>query len=429
MMRPIASRFSCGDAGVCGGWLFGLLVGLATAWAQPIEPPSARDVAPVPPPGPTGNLPDFRPQSMLRVAAHETPQARFPVVDVHTHFSIRFHNSPLKLEEFVRMMDRTGIAVCVNLDGELADRWDRHADYLWQSYRDRFVLFVHLDWQGDGKPDEPATWDCQRPDFARRVAAQLEIAKRRGASGLKVFKSLGLNYRDADGSLLKIDDPRWDPIWQACGKLGLPVLIHTADPAAFFLPVDATNERWEELSRHPDWSFHGGDFPTRDELLSARNRVIARHPATTFIGAHLANNPEDLAQVAVWLDQYPNLVVEIASRIGELGRQPYTARDFFLKYADRILFGTDGPQPETRLRLYFRFLETRDEYFPYSEKPFPPQGFWNIYGLGLPDDVLRKVYHENAARVIPGVASRLEAWHGRQPIGTEPAGDDGSPQD
>ena len=174
------------------------------------------------------------------------------------------------------------------------------------------------------------------------------------------------------------------------------------------MPIDETNERWEELSRHPDWSFRGEQFPTREELFAQRNRVIERHRQTVFIGAHVANNAEDLATVGGWLDKYPNLHVELASRIGELGRQPYTAREFFLDYQDRILFGTDGPWPERRIQLYWRFLETTDEYFPYSEKEFPPQGFWRIYGIGLPDTVLRKVYYQNAARIIPGVAKRLE---------------------
>jgi predicted TIM-barrel fold metal-dependent hydrolase len=162
------------------------------------------------------------------------------------------------------------------------------------------------------------------------------------------------------------------------------------------------------LARHPDWSFYGDQFPSREELLAARNRVIARHPQTIFIGAHVANNPEDLAEVSRWLRQYPNLYVEIASRIAELGRQPYTARRFLIDHADRVMFGTDGPWPEMRIKLYWRFLETYDEYFPYSEKEFPPQGMWNIDGVGLPDDVLRKIYFENAARIVPGVAERMQ---------------------
>ena len=190
---------------------------------------------------------------------------------------------------------------------------DEHKRYLWANYKDRFAIFVHLDWKGDGKEDEPDTWACHRPDFARRITLQLEEAKNAGACGLKLFKRFGLSYRNPDGSLIRIDDPRWDPIWSKCGELGFPVIIHTADPAAFFLPIDNTNERWEELHRHPEWSFPPDRFPPRKELLLARNRVIARHPKTNFIGAHGANNSEDLEAVGKWLDQYPNLYVEFAS--------------------------------------------------------------------------------------------------------------------
>lgn len=349
----------------------------------------------------------FRPVPKLKVAEHHLTRAKFPVVDVHVHPRIRFRHSPEQLDEFVHVMDRQNIAICVSLDGGMGEAFDEHVSYLWKKYRERFVIFANIDWQGDGKEDEPATWDCQRPDFARRMAKELARLKPLGASGLKIFKDFGLKYRNADGSLIKIDDPRWDPIWQACGELGLPVIMHTADPTAFFEPIDETNERWEELHRHPEWSFFGAQWPTRAELHAARNRVMTRHRKTTFIGAHLANDGEDLAEAGRWLDEHPNLVLEIASRINELGRQPYTARDFFFEYADRILFGTDGPRSPDRLVLYWRFLETRDEYFPYAETPFPPQGFWRIYGIDLPEDVLRKVYFENAARIILGVKERL----------------------
>ena len=373
--------------------------------------PLASGQSPLPPPldGRDGRqllLENFRPQSMLQVDQHLLTKAKFPVVDVHSHFFVRLRHSPEQLDAFLQVMDRSNIALCVSLDGTLGDRFDEHVKYL-SKYADRFVIFANIDFQGGGKAGEPATWDVNRPDFARRVARQLAEAKERGAAGLKLFKQFGLEYKNADGSLIAIDDPRFDPIWQACGELGLPVLIHTADPAAFFLPIDEQNERWEELHRRPEWSFNGERFQKREELLAALNRVIERHPKTNFIGAHVANNAEDLKTVGQWLDKYPNLYVEIASRISELGRQPYTARAFFLKYQDRILFGTDGPWPEERLRLYWRFLETYDEYFPYSEKEFPPQGLWNIYGIGLPDDVLRKVYHENAQRLVPGVREKL----------------------
>ncbi|MCA9211666.1 MAG: amidohydrolase [Planctomycetales bacterium] len=348
------------------------------------------------------SLADYRPKSMLKTTESQLTRAKFPVIDVHSHFGYRMKGSEEQLDQFVSLMDRNNIAVCVSLDGTLGERFVEHQKLL-SKYPQRFAIFANIDWIGDAKEDKPSTWDCHRPDFARRTANALKEARGLGACGLKIFKRFGLTYKNPDGSLIKIDDPRWDPIWQACGETGIPVIIHTADPAAFFLPIDQRNERWEELSRHPDWSFYGDAFPSRAELLDARNRVIARHPKTKFIGAHFANNSEDLTVVAKWLDEYPNLYVEFASRISELGRQPYTARKFFLKYADRILFGTDGPWPEERLQLYWRFLETYDEYFPYSEKPFPPQGLWNIYGIGLPDDVLRKIYFGNAKKIIPGL--------------------------
>lgn len=355
-------------------------------------------------------LRNFRPKPQLRVPETKLQQARFPVVDVHTHMFYRQRHNEQALEDFVALMDRNNIAVCASLDGQLGSQLDEHLAFLWKNHRDRFVVFANLDWIGDGDADDPASWACNRPGWAERSAEKLTEAAARGVSGLKIFKRFGLEYRDAEGNLLRIDDSRWDPVWEACGRAGIPVLIHTADPSAFFEPLGPENERWEELSRHPDWHFYGDEFPSREELLAARNRVIARHPGTQFIGAHMANSAEDLGQVQKWLDEYPNLWVEPASRISELGRQPYTARDFLIRNADRVLFGTDGPWPETRVRLYWRYFETRDEYFPYAENEFPPQGFWRIYGVHLPDDVLRKIYHENAAKLIPGVAERLDAW-------------------
>jgi predicted TIM-barrel fold metal-dependent hydrolase len=306
-------------------------------------------------------------------------------------------------------MDRNRIAVCVSLDGRLGSQLERHIDYLWRNYKNRFAIFANVDWRGDGDPDSPSTWDCHRPDFARRTVLALEAAKERGISGVKVFKSFGLGYRNPDGSLIAIDDPRFDPIWSACGRMGLPVIIHTADPSAFFEPISPENERYEELSRHPEWHFPPEKFPSRKSLHEARNRLFKRHGKTTFIAAHFGNDAEDLRETAQLLSDHPNVVVEFASRISELGRQPYSSRDFFIEHADRIMFGTDGPWPEQRYRYYWRFLETRDEYFPYSEKPFPPQGFWRIYGVHLPEDVLRKVYYENAIRIIPGIGERLSA--------------------
>ncbi len=354
------------------------------------------------------NLGDFRPNPKLKVATTRVESAAFPVVDVHTHFFYKLRHDKKALDAFVKTMDRNGIAVCVSLDGKLGEQLEAHLEYLWADYKDRFAVFANIDWQGAGQADAYETWDCHRDDFAHRTVIGLRAAAKRGVSGVKVFKSYGLRNRNPDGSLTEIDDVRFDPIWNACGELGLPVIIHTADPSAFFDRIDGQNERWEELSRHPDWHFPPDKFPSRAELHSARNRMFAKHPKTTFIAAHLGNDGEDLSETAALLEAYPNVVVEIASRISELGRQPYSARDFLIQYSDRVLFGTDGPWPEQRLQYYWRFLETRDEYFPYSEKAFPPQGLWRIYGVHLPKNVLRKLYSENAARVIPGVAERLK---------------------
>jgi predicted TIM-barrel fold metal-dependent hydrolase len=349
----------------------------------------------------------FRPVPMLKVAAHLLTKAKYPVVDVHVHPRIRLHSSPELLAEYVKLMDAQNIAVSVSLDGGMGDAFLEHRKYLWTDYRDRFVIFANIDWRGQASETDYANWDCHRPDFARRMATELATCKQLGASGVKIFKNFGLEYRNPDGSLVKIDDPRWEPIWTACGELGLPVLIHVADPKAFFLPIDNTNERWEELRRHPEWSFYGPQFPAYSDLTAAFLRVVKKHPKTTFIGAHMTSSSEDLGQLAVWLDACPNLYVDLAARIAELGRQPFTARKFCIRYADRMVFGTDGPRVPERLLLHWRFLETEDEYFPYAENPFPPQGFWRIYGIHLPDDVLRKIYSENAARIIPGVKSRL----------------------
>jgi predicted TIM-barrel fold metal-dependent hydrolase len=373
------------------------------------QPPAAPEVVNDGEGGRDLSMRRYTPKSRLVLPRTPINGAKYPVVDVHTHFFHKLKHNEQGLKDFLSVMDRNRIRVCVSLDGMLGDQLESHLAFLHREHRDRFVIFANVDWQGDGKADDPASWACLRPGFAARTAEQLRAAAKRGVAGLKVFKLLGLGYRDVDGTLLKIDDPRWDEIWAVCGELGIPVLIHSGDPAPFFDPIDRFNERWEELSRNPAWSFYGGDFPKLEDLMAARNRVIARHPKTNFIAAHLGSSEHDLKTLGQWLDTHPNLYVDIASRINELGRQPYSARAFMIRYADRIIFGTDGPWPEARLNAYWRFLETFDEAFHYSEKEPPPQGLWLIDGIGLPDEVLRKVYHENAARLIPGVKERLDA--------------------
>ena len=334
-------------------------------------------------------LRDFKPRSMLKVPVHEVERAAFPAVDVHNHVNdARGGDRRVPVPELLAMMDRVNVKRIVILTGGWGDKLQAVVDRMVKPHPDRFTVFTQPDWS---RIDEPG--------FGEAMAAQVGDAYARGARGLKILKELGLVVRDHGGKLVAIDDPRLDPMWAECGRLGIPVAIHTADPDAFFEPVDATNERWEELGRHPDWSFHGPKYPSKRALLDARNRVFARHPKTTFIALHVANHPEDLDDAAMVLDRYPNVVVETGARQAELGRQPRRARAFFLKYQDRILFGTDQSPEEGCYRSWFRFLETADEYFDYWRAP--NQGRWKISGLDLPRDVLEKVYAKNADRVVP----------------------------
>jgi hypothetical protein len=326
---------------------------------------------------------------------------------MHTHPATLDDDAIRKLAD---NMDAANVALSICLDGQAGIATADLIQRLQSLAPDRYVVFVRMDPVGDGDKDDPASWDIHQPDFGVRMADKLTESVRLGAVGLKLLKDLGLVWRDRDGKLIPPDDPRFDPVWERAGELGVPVLWHCADPLAFFQPIDERNERWEELHRRPDWSFYGQDFPSHQELIDAQLRVIARHPQTTFICAHMANLPEQLAKLAAALDRYPNMHVETSARVAELGRQPYTARRFILKYADRIMFGTDGPGTPDKLNPQFAFLETWDEYFPYVDDPsrFPPQGFWNIYGIGLPDDVLRKVYFENALRLLPGAREKYD---------------------
>lgn len=326
-------------------------------------------------------LKDYSPRSMLKVSRAEIQRAKYPAIDFHNHITGE------DLGPIVAAMDACNIQILVNYSGgfgaDLKKEIAREAQY-----PGRFIVFANIDW---------STIDA--PDFSQRAVRQLEEDVKAGARGLKIFKTLGLTVKDKSGALVHVDDPRLDPVWKKAGELGIPVVIHTSDPDAFFTPVDRFNERYDELRAHPDWSFYGPGFPSKRELLEERNRVIARYPGTTFVGLHVANHPEDLAEVGRWLDRYPNLQVEIGARLNELGREPYTSRKFFLKYANRIMFGIDTLPSRAYYEAYFRYLETFDEYFPYSPV-VGQQGRWNIYGIGLPDEVLKKVYWNNAARLL-----------------------------
>jgi len=346
-------------------------------------------------------LADFRPRSSLRVPVHEVRRPRFPVVDAHNHLGSAFGGewATRAPAELIATLDESGVAMLVDLDGGQGEALSVEIERWQVAYPDRVAVFAGLDYEG---------W-AANPAFGDTEAARLRNSAARGARGLKVWKLLGLRARDPDGRLVAVDDPRLDPLWVAAGELGLPVLIHVADPVAFFQPLDVENERWEELHAHPDWHFwpprpardpDAPGFPSFDELLAAFERLVARHPGTTFVGAHVGCAAEDLGLVGRLLDDHPNLSVDIAARLGELGRQPYTARAFFVRHADRILFGVDvGPDPDV-YAVHYRFLETLDESFDYGTEPVPGQGRWQIHGIGLPDDVLRKIYRDNARRVL-----------------------------
>jgi len=339
-------------------------------------------------------LKDFAPKSMLRVKTTPVPRAKYPCIDAHNHPTLwrqwKLHEqSPA---ETVALMDSLNIEAMVNLTFSPADEFEQALNDYDRAYPGRFYSFCYWPWKVVEKERDPAA-------VAAAIETDLTRSFEMGAWGLKISKILGLTVRDPDGRLVPVDDMRFDPLWSVPGRYKKPVLIHVADPLAFFTPVDRFNERWEELGEHPDWSFYGPQFPGHDEILEQRNRCIERHPETTFIGAHVGNYAEDLSYVARCLDKYPNFYVDISARIAELGRQPYTARRFFLKYQDRILFGTDQLMTAEMYRIHFRFLETDDEYFDYSPG-FYPQGRWKIYGLYLPDEVLRKVYRDNFLRLI-----------------------------
>jgi len=327
-------------------------------------------------------LGDFHPRSEL-VTPDNTPLVpRFPVIDSHNHLD------SLDPVSVLRVMDECGVERVVNITMLTGEPAIEVLKRFRKVSTERFATFAWMDWSG-----------IERRDFVQLSLDRLEQWVELGACGIKFWKDLGLSVRDGDGELLRVDDERLAPIFDKAAELKIPVMFHTADPSAFFRPVDATNERYEELAAHPDWSFDGAQYG-KAELLAQRDRVFQRHPATTFVCAHMAESSEDLAYVSRLLVENPNVHVDISARAAELGRQPFTARRFFLRFADRILFGTDL-LPEVRMyRLYFRFLETEDEYFEYPSHA-SRQGRWNIYGLHLPNDVLEKVYRGNAFRLLP----------------------------
>ncbi|MGB8478057.1 MAG: amidohydrolase family protein [Acidobacteriaceae bacterium] len=358
------------------------------------------------------SLEDYEPRSMLRVPETHVARAKFPVIDIHTHITdAKVAKNGVGLsaarayaatpQELLAVMDRKNIHSMVNLTGGYGSGLKETVARYDDAYRDRFYTMT-----------EPIYEKFLEPKYSRLQAEAIEQAHRDGARGLKILKTLGLYLRSntTSGMLVKIDDRRFDPMWDTCGQLKMPVAIHIADPVAFFTPTDRFNERYEELHNHPDWSFYGRDFPQFMELIEARNRMMARHPNTHFIVLHVGNYAENLQNVSENLDRFPHMTVDTAARIGELGRQPRASQFFFDKYQDRILFGTDAsphasdvPQQifgDRLYEIYYRFFETDDEYFDYAPAPKPPQGRWEISGLNLPDSILQKVYNGNAKREL-----------------------------
>jgi predicted TIM-barrel fold metal-dependent hydrolase len=334
---------------------------------------------------PPPSIVDYRPKSSLVVEQHPVPRAKFPVVDIHSHTG----PMPETIAFLITQMDALNIRVLNNLSGGFGDALKQRVDYIRSTpYADRFTVFANgLNMFRD-----------VGPGYGQKAAAQLETDVRNGAIGLKIFKETGMDTMKADGTRLKISDPELRPVWEAAARLNIPVIIHTAEPTEFFKPLDMHNERWLELALFPDRRRYLGP-PSFEEMAAERDELFRANPKTRFIAAHFGWHGSDLGRAARLLDAHPNVVLELAAILYDLGRQPRAARDFFVKYQDRILFGKDTYAPE-EFPYYWRVLETRDEYFDYYRDY---HAFWKLYGIDLPDDVLRKVYHQNALRITPGL--------------------------
>ena len=361
-----------------------VLVAAASLAAQRQRPGQGRE-----PEWPPPSIVEYKPKSRLVVPGRPTPRAKFPVIDIHSH-----QPTPMPPDEFdrvVKAMDDLNIRLIVNLSGESGDQLRRGLEAIRTSpHAGRMRLFANVDFSNVG------------PGFGQRAAKQLEEDIKAGAVGLKIFKELGLRVRKTDGSRLKLDDPELDPLWATCGRLDVPVLIHTAEPAPFFDPIDFDNERWLEEALYKSRRYQDPSFPRFEELVGERDRMFAKHPKTRFIAAHMGWHANDLGRLGRLLSRLPNLFVETGAILAELGRQPRTANEFFVEYQDRVLFGKDSWQPD-EFPYFWRTFETRDEYFDYYRDY---HAFWKLYGLDLPDRVLQKLYYKNALAVTPGLPSK-----------------------
>jgi len=328
---------------------------------------------------------EYHPKSQLVTPQHPVPRAKFPVVDIHSHQPTPI--SPAEFDRVMTGMTANNLQILVNLSGSWGDRLHQGLEALRTSkYKDRMVLFANVDFSHVG------------PGAGAKLAKQLDEDIKAGAMGLKVFKDLGMFDRKTDGSRLQVDDPELDAIWETCARMNVPVLIHIAEPPAFFEPLDYTNERWLELALYRDRRHQDGvRFET---LMTERNNMIRKHPNTKFILAHFGWHANDLARAGKLLDQNPNVYYDVAAVLYDFGRQPRASHYFFVKYQDRILFGKDSYQPD-EYPYYWRVFETNDEYFDYYRDY---HAFWKLYGIGLPDQVLRKLYNANALKLVPGLS-------------------------
>jgi predicted TIM-barrel fold metal-dependent hydrolase len=337
---------------------------------------------------PLPSIVDYRPRSTLVTETHLVPRAKYPAIDFHGHAGGRL-NTAEGLAGLMAELDKLNVRLFIAADGVSGANLVRVLGVITASpYKDRVRVFTGINFSGVG------------PGWAEKAVAQLEADVKAGAVGVgEVSKSLGLRTRKADGTLLKLDDPDLNPIWEACARLNIPVFIHTAEPQEFFQPIDYHNERWLELALFGDRRYPEGQFPRFEELLAQRDRVFRAHPKTRFVAAHLGWHGNDLARLGRMLDEMPNVTTELGAVLYDLGRQPRAGREFLTKYQDRVMFGKDAFEP-TEYPYYFRVFETNDEYFDYYRDY---HAFWKLYGLGLPDEVLKKVYYKNALRVTPGL--------------------------
>ena len=335
----------------------------------------------------TMSIEEYDPKSTLVVPQHPVTRAKYPFIDVHNH---QWSLTPEKVDKLVADMDSINLRIMVNLSGGYGDRLQENVAILKDRYKDRFVVFANLDFS---KIDDAG--------YGQRAATQLEQDVRHGAQGLKFFKNFGMDLKDGKGQRVHVDDPRFELVWEMCARLHIPVLIHTGEPWSFFQPQDRFNERWLELKQFPQRARPPDRYPSWETLMAEQHHLFATHPKTIFINAHLGWLGGNLGELGRLMDQMPNMYTEIGAVLAELGRQPRFARQWFIQHQDRVLFGKDTWEP-SEYAYYFRVLETADEYFDYYRKR---HAFWKMYGLDLPDDVLKKLYYKNALRVIPGLSA------------------------